>query len=106
MCFLCARSCLQRLAVSASAGSCSFTSGGGTTSSSTGGTTGPLKVGAPCPSSRWPGVMAPPPTFKITEVDEHLKWNPHIRTGYRQGYTLGQCLRSLFSIHNETGRGP
>lgn len=43
------------------------------------------------------------PTFKITEVDEHLKWNPHIWSGYRQNYTFAQCLCSFFTIHNETG---
>jgi adiponectin receptor len=43
------------------------------------------------------------PTFKITEVDEHLKWNPYIWSGYRENYTFGQCLYSFFTIHNETG---
>jgi hypothetical protein len=47
--------------------------------------------------------MTAPPTFKITEIDEHLKWNPYIWSGYRENYTFGQCLYSFFTIHNESG---
>jgi adiponectin receptor len=49
------------------------------------------------------GQFEAPPTYKITEVDEHLKWNPYIWTGYRENYTFMQCLVSFFTIHNETG---
>ncbi|XP_033300236.1 progestin and adipoQ receptor family member 4 isoform X2 [Bombus bifarius] len=37
-----------------------------------------------------------------SDMPQHLQFNPHIRTGYRPLMTVGQCLRSLFYIHNET----
>ena len=37
-----------------------------------------------------------------SDMPKHLQFNPHIRTGYRPLMTVGQCLRSLFYIHNET----
>lgn len=36
------------------------------------------------------------------DMPQHLQFNPHIRTGYRPLMTVGQCLGSLFYIHNET----
>ncbi|XP_076758963.1 progestin and adipoQ receptor family member 4 [Xylocopa sonorina] len=37
-----------------------------------------------------------------SDMPQHLQFNPHIQTGYRPLMTVGQCLRSLFYIHNET----
>ncbi|CAD1469349.1 unnamed protein product [Heterotrigona itama] len=37
-----------------------------------------------------------------SDMPQHLQFNPHILTGYRPLMTIGQCLRSLFYIHNET----
>jgi adiponectin receptor len=36
-------------------------------------------------------------------MQEHLKDNPHILNYYRSGYNFKKSLRSLFSLHNETG---
>ncbi|XP_076241097.1 progestin and adipoQ receptor family member 4 [Calliopsis andreniformis] len=37
-----------------------------------------------------------------SDMPKHLQFNPHIHTGYRPLMTVGQCLGSLFYIHNET----
>jgi len=42
------------------------------------------------------------PLLKYDECPEYLKSNPYIRTGYRSAQSLPQCLRSVFSFHNET----
>ena len=36
-------------------------------------------------------------------VQAHLKDNPHILNYYRSGYNFKRSVRSLFSLHNETG---
>lgn len=84
MCFFCSRRCLL-----SSAAPSSFTTNHASTK---------LKTGLAVGSSQF----AAPPTFKITEIDEHLKWNPYIWSGYRENYTFGQCLYSFFTIHNES----
>jgi adiponectin receptor len=102
MCFLCAKSGLLRAATAPVVASFTTSTGSGSTAK--------LKVpmlDGRSASAAWTSELRKlaiaPPTLKITDVDEHLKWNPYIHTGYRQNYTFGQCLRSLFSIHNETG---
>jgi len=40
--------------------------------------------------------------LKITEVDDYLRSNPYIVTGYRDKLGLYACLKSLLSFHNET----
>ncbi len=40
--------------------------------------------------------------YKIDEVDEYQRSNPFIRTGYRHQLNVLSCLRSTFSLHNET----
>ncbi|XP_023318931.1 progestin and adipoQ receptor family member 4-like [Trichogramma pretiosum] len=35
-------------------------------------------------------------------MPKHLQFNPHIHTGYRPLMRPGDCLRSIFSLHNET----
>jgi len=42
------------------------------------------------------------PLLKYDEVPGYQKTNPYIRTGYRSPQRLGQCLRSVLSLHNET----
>ncbi|XP_001608278.2 progestin and adipoQ receptor family member 4 [Nasonia vitripennis] len=37
-----------------------------------------------------------------SEMPQHLQFNPHIRSGYRPLMTPGQCIRSIFRLHNET----
>jgi adiponectin receptor len=87
MCFFCAK---RSLLSAAAAPSSSFTTNHAGMKNSKG------LVGAG--SSQ----LTAPPTFKITEIDEHLKWNPYIWSGYRENYTFGQCLYSFFTIHNES----
>ena len=40
--------------------------------------------------------------LKFDEAPDYLKTNPYIRTGYRSPQKYSQCLRSVFSLHNET----
>lgn len=42
------------------------------------------------------------PLYRQSEVPLWLR-EPHILSHYRAGYSLRQCVRSLFSIHNQTG---
>lgn len=46
------------------------------------------------------------PDWRLKSYDEIPDWmknNEFIRTGYRVEYSLWMCVRSLFTIHNETG---
>ncbi|KCV73310.1 hypothetical protein H696_00851 [Fonticula alba] len=40
--------------------------------------------------------------FDIEQVPGYLACNPFILTGYRWRYTFSACLRSAFTLHNET----
>ena len=40
--------------------------------------------------------------LKISEVQDYLRHNPHIWTGYRANLDLANCFRSVFSLHNES----
>mmetsp|Transcript_11162 Transcript_11162/g.27380 ORF Transcript_11162/g.27380 Transcript_11162/m.27380 type:complete len:307 (-) Transcript_11162:1538-2458(-) len=40
---------------------------------------------------------------KRDEVPFWLAFNPYILGGYRSDLTVGQCVRSIFMLHNETG---
>lgn len=40
--------------------------------------------------------------YKITDVPEHLKFNPFILEGYRSNLSFKQSLLSFFYIHNES----
>lgn len=41
--------------------------------------------------------------YHYSEIPLWIQGNPFIRRGYRAGYTMKMCLRSIFAIHNETG---
>lgn len=41
--------------------------------------------------------------LKRVEVPVWLRFNPYILGSYRSNLTAGQCIASVFSIHNETG---
>jgi hypothetical protein len=41
--------------------------------------------------------------LKIDEVDEHLRFNAFVLSGYRSRLKHNQCLLSIFQLHNETG---
>jgi hypothetical protein len=40
--------------------------------------------------------------YTYAEAPAALRFNPHIRSGYRAGYGYGACCRSLLAWHNET----
>jgi adiponectin receptor len=42
------------------------------------------------------------PLYHISEIPEWMADNRFILHGYRAGYTLKMCLRSLLTLHNET----
>jgi adiponectin receptor len=42
------------------------------------------------------------PLYHISEIPEWMTDNKFILHGYRAGYTMKMCVRSLFSLHNET----
>ena len=42
--------------------------------------------------------------LEFHELPFHLQDNFYIISGYRAHYTFSQCFRSIFAIHNETGR--
>lgn len=42
------------------------------------------------------------PLYHISEVPEWMTDNKFIHYGYRAGYNMQMCLRSVFALHNET----
>ncbi|KAH9578247.1 AdipoR/hemolysin-III-related [Trypanosoma melophagium] len=42
------------------------------------------------------------PLYTFDQIPEHLADNRYIISGYRVNYTTHMCLRSIFSLHNET----
>jgi adiponectin receptor len=73
----------------------------------------PLRLRSPAPSeprdSPKRGVESIRPTdttLHLYEYQDAPAWargNPFILRGYRAKYTMSMCLRSIFTIHNETG---
>ncbi|KAI3437658.1 hypothetical protein D9Q98_000108 [Chlorella vulgaris] len=41
--------------------------------------------------------------YSFAEAPAALRFNSHIRSGYRAGYSYSDCCRSMLSWHNETG---
>jgi hypothetical protein len=41
--------------------------------------------------------------YCFQEAPAALRFNKHIRSGYRAGYSYTQCCRSILDLHNETG---
>ncbi|MEQ2197615.1 hypothetical protein XENOCAPTIV_000950 [Xenoophorus captivus] len=44
-----------------------------------------------------------PRLLDFTKTPPHLQFNKYVLTGYRPVSTAGECLRSLFYMHNELG---
>lgn len=42
------------------------------------------------------------PLYHISEIPQWMAENRFIRRGYRAGYTMRMCVRSVFALHNET----
>lgn len=42
------------------------------------------------------------PLYDVATIPEWLRGNPFILSYYRAGYTTKQCVKSIFSLHNET----
>eukprot|EP00056_Hartaetosiga_gracilis_P022481 m.30866 g.30866 ORF g.30866 m.30866 type:complete len:294 (+) comp9669_c0_seq3:98-979(+) len=40
--------------------------------------------------------------YHFNQIPLHLQGNPYIFTGYRAFLTMNDCLKTLFSVHNET----
>ena len=40
--------------------------------------------------------------LKLEDMPQHLQFNPHIRSGYRPLMGPLDCVKSIFSLHNET----
>lgn len=40
--------------------------------------------------------------YCFQEAPAALRFNKHIRSGYRAGYSYSQCCRSILDLHNET----
>jgi hypothetical protein len=40
---------------------------------------------------------------KINEVDDYLRFNAFVLSGYRSRLRPNQCVMSIFQLHNETG---
>lgn len=53
---------------------------------------------SPSPTTRRPDL----PLYDVGTIPEWLKGNPFILSYYRAGYTTKQCLKSIFSLHNDT----
>jgi adiponectin receptor len=53
-------------------------------------------------SSLW-RKQPPLPLCSVGDAPEWARGNAFIHRGYRANYSVSMCLRSLFSIHNETG---